>query len=72
MLNKKCQESKDLSFDIKKKRLTPKFRDLIRLKIFKKKLFDYQYFVINYRSKIISPDDLAIIISLSGSQLRNC
>ena len=49
--------------------MAPQIRDLKGAKVFKKKLSDYQYFVINYRSKIISSDNLALILSLSGSHI---
>ena len=42
MLNKKCKESKDLSFDIKKKGLAPKFRDLIGFRNFDYYFFSYR------------------------------
>ena len=53
MLENKCLKTKDLSFDIKKKELAPKLRNLIGDRVFKKKFLDNKYFVINYRSKII-------------------
>ena len=61
MLNKKCKESKDLSFDIKKKGLAPYFRDLIGVQNFYTHLYYFNYFVISYRRNIIPLDDWDLI-----------
>ena len=71
MLNKKCQESKDLSFNIKKKGLIPYFRDLIGVQNFYTHLYSFNYFVISYRRNSIPLDDGDLIISLSSHGLRN-